>query len=567
MVMGNRNSRSTLEQRIALHVRQGEPLPLASVSAVVITRVLLNSASPQPGRVPLFHLRDTHVTGALELQHASLGIPLVFENCTFDEPVTIRDSEVKVLEFRSCTLPAFEGQSLRVAGDLTFSDTRVGPIDLFGARVGGQLWLTGLHVESSKPDSYAINAPSIHVTGGFYAWGLTAVGGVNLCGAEIGAGLELRGATLTSAAYPALRAPALAAQLDVDITGCRIKGGIDLFGARVGGQLWLNHSLVEGRDTSYGISAPQIEVAGGCYARGLTVRGGLNLWGATIRAGLELDAATLIADDGPALRALKLTVTGDMTLGDGATISGAVDLSSATVGGCLMLNYRVDDDHNLSISDSQVKTLHLEILSAEHARVNLKGTVVTSFIDTKQSWPQILKLDRMKYQTLRPLLPARERLAWLERNQDSDSPQPHEQLAEQYRAAGHDHDARTILLAKYRNRTRQLRFPLRLWGYLQDVTVGYGYRPVRALAWMVGLTMVVGISSVVWQPRPVTGSVPAFNPIAYALDVVLPILDLGQEKAYSPVGIGRIVVWIAILAGWLLASTVIASVTRSVSRS
>jgi hypothetical protein len=32
--------------------------------------------------------------------------PVVFENCTFDEPVTMRDSEITVLEFRSCTLPA-----------------------------------------------------------------------------------------------------------------------------------------------------------------------------------------------------------------------------------------------------------------------------------------------------------------------------------------------------------------------------------------------------------------------------------------------------------------------------
>jgi len=79
--------------------------------------------------------------------------------------------------------------------------------------------------------------------------------------------------------------------------------------------------------------------------------------------------------------------------------------------------------------------------------------------------------------------------------------------------------------------------------------------------------MAVSASSVVWQPRPTTGSAPAFNPIAYGLDVVLPILDLGQEKAYSAVSFGSIVVWIASLAGWLLASTVIASVTRGVSRS
>jgi uncharacterized protein YktB (UPF0637 family) len=34
-----------------------------------------------------------------------------------------------------------------------------------------------------------------------------------------------------------------------------------------------------------------------------------------------------------------------------------------------------------------------------------------------------------------------------------------------------------VLLAKHRNRRRQLNSPARLWGYLQDAAVGYGYRP------------------------------------------------------------------------------------------
>jgi hypothetical protein len=205
----------------------------------------------------MFHLRDVRIIGALELRHASLGIPLVFENCTFDEPVTIRDSDVTVLELRSCTLPAFDGQALRVAGDLILTETRVGRIDLFGARVGGQFWLTDSRVEASKSESYAIGAPNIHVAGGIYAWGLTTVGGINLWGAEIGTGLELCGATLSSETFPALRAPKLATQLDVDLTNCRIDGGVDLFGARVGGQLWLNDAQAEGSKGGYAINAPK----------------------------------------------------------------------------------------------------------------------------------------------------------------------------------------------------------------------------------------------------------------------------------------------------------------------
>jgi len=54
--------------------------------------------------------------------------------------------------------------------------------------------------------------------------------------------------------------------------------------------------------------------------------------------------------------------------------------------------------------------------------------------------------------------------------------------------------------------------------------------------------------------------------VVYALDLVLPILDLRQEKAYVAHGAGLLVSWVAVLAGWVLASAVVAAITRAVSR-
>lgn len=79
-------------------------------------------------------------------------------------------------------------------------------------------------------------------------------------------------------------------------------------------------------------------------------------------------------------------------------ISGDVDLSSATIDGCLMLKYRVNDDHKVSLSDSRVTNLHLEIMSGEHVGVDLHGAVITSFLDTRESWPKVFKLDRLEHQ-------------------------------------------------------------------------------------------------------------------------------------------------------------------------
>ena len=96
--------------------------------------------------------------------------------------------------------------------------------------------------------------------------------------------------------------------------------------------------------------------------------------------------------------------------------------------------------------------------------------------------------------------------------------------------------------------------------------MGYGYRPGRALAWLCAFTALVALTFNAEPPRALRSDGPAFQPVAYSLDLILPILDLGQERAFTPVGPARWVAWAAVLAGWLLATTVIAGITRRVNR-
>ena len=69
------------------------------------------------------------------------------------------------------------------------------------------------------------------------------------------------------------------------------------------------------------------------------------------------------------------------------------------------------------------------------------------------------------------------------------------------------------------------------------------------------------------HPHPVEpGKAPTFNAIIYALDLLRPIIDFGQEKAFNPHGGYQRLVYLLIAAGWILATTVIAGITWSVSR-
>ncbi len=154
------------------------------------------------------------------------------------------------------------------------------------------------------------------------------------------------------------------------------------------------------------------------------------------------------------------------------------------------------------------------------------------------------------------------RLAWLGLEADF-RPQPYMQLAQLYRGGGRDDDARTVLLALERRRRGGLSRAGRWWGRLQDVTVGYGYRPLRAAAWLVVLFAVGTVVFSLHPPRAVEpAGAPALVAPVYTLDVILPAVDLGQQSAYRARGS---TVWLAYAlsaAGLVLTTTVAAAAAR-----
>jgi len=124
-------------------------------------------------------------------------------------------------------------------------------------------------------------------------------------------------------------------------------------------------------------------------------------------------------------------------------------------------------------------------------------------------------------------------------------------------------ESRAILIAKHDEllRTRTVRgfsaVALRLYGLLY----GYGYRPFRLLSWVLGVWLACGL---LFQAvaggnliRPFDHAVfeahrndcgagwtvcaslledyPPFHPLAYSLDLILPISGLNQTKAWAPV--------------------------------
>lgn len=159
------------------------------------------------------------------------------------------------------------------------------------------------------------------------------------------------------------------------------------------------------------------------------------------------------------------------------------------------------------------------------------------------------------------------RLAWVAAATAEYTPEPYERLAAVLRDSGEDEDAREVLLAKQRRRRETLPFAGKLWGYAQDWTVAYSYRPGRVAVWMAVLWAAASIAfSHASHPPVDKDGHPAWNPSLFALDLLLPVIDLGQVGQWQLSGGWQWASAVVILLGWVLATTVAAGATRLLRR-
>jgi hypothetical protein len=247
-----------------------------------------------------------------------------------------------------------------------------------------------------------------------------------------------------------------------------------------------------------------------------------------------------------------------------------VSFAGARIGGQLSLRGgRIANGSGVALSCQRVQAADVLLRPSEpiDGLVDFSYARIGRLRDDPATWPTGLQLDGLAYDALDPPLRAEERLAWLRRDTDGYQPQPYERLAETYRSIGLDAEGRTILLAKQRDRRAVQTTPSKVWGFIQDVTVGYGYRPFRAATWLLAL-LAVGTVVFSFRQPPVLddGQHPHFNAFFYTLDLLLPIGSLGQEIAYSPDGVYQWVANLLVAAGLVLGLTVAAGVTRVLSR-
>lgn len=470
-------------------------------------------------------------------------------------------------------MPGLAAEQLRTAGNLELNHgfTADGEVTLLGARVGGKLSLSGARLVN--PGGRALNADRLTVEQGMFCReGFTAEGEVRLLGARITGQLDLSRACLSNPGGKALQANWLTVEQYMLCTeGFTTGGEISLSGAQLA-HLDLSGACLTNRDgrtvNGYGLSVTQDIVC----RDGFASEGQINLAGARVGGRLALDGARLVNPNGQVLSATRLSVDGDLTCRGDFEAEGETHLSGARIGGSLDLSGAVI--HNpgqraLGLEAMTAATLVL-LPSRRPEGVDLTNAQVGAFEDDPATWPTTLLMRGFVYENLvNDRVDVRERLRWLTRHPDGYVPQLYDQLAAAYRRVGHEEAARRVAIAKHQRRRSVLAPPGKILNRLLYVTVGYGYRTWLAGAWMLGLLALgTGIFSHAHPTHmdPANRPPAAFHALAYTLDVLLPIVDLGQEKAWRPAGTALYWSWALTGVGWVLTTAVVAGLTSVLRR-
>ncbi|MFF9766546.1 oxidoreductase [Streptomyces sp. NPDC053086] len=401
---------------------------------------------------------------------------------------------------------------------------------------------------------------------------------------------------LVDCSVPRLEAARVHTEGDLHLPRCRFRNGVRLTDAHIGTDLLLNQVIAYRDRSGRSIAADGMTVGQDLQAEMLESHGEMSLRGAQVGVSLSLRGAQLsnpysrFALNAPQMtveRTLYLTPAGvgspllsGTTPARGTRIQrfecrGGVRLDDGRFGDAVDLErarFVLTADQVLSLRRVQTPELRFLGDKPQLGKVLLSGARITTLVDRASSWPDAgnLHMGGFSYENLVPQgpFPLTRRLDWVAAATAEYAPEPYERLAAVLRAAGEDEDAREVLLAKQRRRRETLPPAAKIWGFAQDWTVAYGYRPGRAAVWMAVLWAAGTLAFAHADHPPMNpGGHPAWNPALFTLDLLLPVIDLGQAGQWQLRGGWQWVGAAMVLLGWVLATTVAAGATRMLRRS
>jgi hypothetical protein len=468
-------------------------------------------------------------------------------------------------------------QGAEIAGNVVIDGAfeAFGCVWLLNARIAGGLACQGAQLLNRSDDAtgQALNADGAEI-GSVLMGGLKAEGEVRFTSARIARDIDIseNASFRNEFGYALILSNAeIGGQLFGD--SAKIAGQLSLQSTTIARNMDLRGSEIAHRLTPRGdtfgrtIDAPNVSVGGAVLLQGANIKGEVFLPDARITGYLAFGGGRFINGGGWAIRAPNVRVGGNLTLkiaddgyaphGQKTVIEGGAKFDRARVEGVLTwVNLELrgpgpagEKGAVFSFADAAITgpVQARGLVTQQDARIDASGASCAALDDDiKTGWGvegAQLDLEGFDYARIDNKDERwSQRLKWLGRSGARFSPQPFTHAAQVYARAGRREDGRRILLAQQDRRTLAASAGPLTWflSSLFGLIAGYGLAPIRVARALI-LFVALGIAGVLTmnaQGALVTPQGAACNgavePALYAIDVALPVIDLGQESRCGP---------------------------------
>lgn len=545
------------------------------------------------------HIYGAFIKGKLDMSDTDTGLVLSIRHSRFDSEVNFSRAKLVLLDLNHSELVGIEMQFIMTASHLWLIDVKnEGPLNIVCANIGGQLAISSKNRQTrlKNPSGKAINAQGAKIEQGVFLRGAYIEGYVGFTGAKINGPFSAVSISAYTTTFRNLNRVAISAQ------GAQITNGVFLSGAQIEGRVLFIRTKIGGQFVLKNTKIISLR------------KSALSLQGAEIKDLLWLAN-------------MAHPVLGDIDL-NGASLSriaiddysyplGRIILDGTTYTNLFNPNQNAGNQKAHKIAQGWLLTLSKDQRKKRFTNASKPQARGKDDLSNPMGyWPAFASLCISLAKDGEIYLPQTELKQEAKKAMNNvivrthtRTPFAYRQFASVLDTNGHEREARKIrilaakaftertVLALYPNWKRTpakilrwcLRKSYRGWRSVLRRTTGYGEHLQYAAYWLLALLIVGTISFEVFTPDMVPAkerfymtadaynswksngtlpeAYPKFNPFLYALDVMLPIVDIGQESHWRPKNVDRwwngprIYNHLHLAMGWFLSTIGIAGLT------
>jgi uncharacterized protein YjbI with pentapeptide repeats len=401
-------------------------------------------------------------------------------------------------------------------------------LNLDGAKVRGTVFLR------NGAEFQYVDLIGANVEGDVDASGSTFKGELDLDGAKVGATVLLR----NGAEFQYVNLLGANVNGDVDASESTFKGKLVLNGAKVGGRVLLSQGA-----KFQDVDLRRADIGSNVDATGSAFKDEFNLVGAKV-------GNDVLLKNGAEFQAVYLdsaNVDGDVDARM-STFKGKLDLYAAHVRGSVLL-YKSKFEKGATFAGATIgKMLSFRQqyrLWDNSESMDLEGTTVRAIDDGPKAWPQHLRLAGFVIQqTHGQNIPLSNGftdrkvswyLNWLGR-EGTFTREPYTLVETLLRTVGRNRDADRIAMKRMNHEYSSGGILHHTWGLVHRSTVGYGYRPERAIVWTL-LLIAIGawVAKRLPQSIPFSKGASLESRLVLSAQQLIPLIHFG--KSYSEIDV------------------------------